>query len=99
MSLSASACDAAAHAAGGDPKARRRLRLPVRRRRMSDRRVKRTGGLPLVATGFALVVFSWVLDVLVNVYVFRQGDLRSQLFHPIAEELWSRALASGLILA
>jgi diguanylate cyclase (GGDEF)-like protein/PAS domain S-box-containing protein len=67
---------------------------------MNASRVKRPGGLnPLVATGVALVIFFWVLDIVVNIYVFRQGGLRDQLFHLKPSELWSRGLASGLILA
>jgi diguanylate cyclase (GGDEF)-like protein/PAS domain S-box-containing protein len=67
---------------------------------MNPNHVKRAGGLAqLIATGFVLVMFFWVLDVLVNVYVFRQGGLRDQLFHLKPAELWSRGLASGLILA
>jgi diguanylate cyclase (GGDEF)-like protein/PAS domain S-box-containing protein len=53
----------------------------------------------LVATGFALVIFFWVLDIVVNIYVFGRGGLRDQLFHLEPAELWSRGLASGLILA
>ena len=67
---------------------------------MNASRVKRTGGLnPLVATGFALVIFFWAIDILVNIYVFGQGGLRDQLFHLEPAELWSRGLASALILA
>ena len=63
---------------------------------MNSSHVKRTGGLkPLVATGFVLVVVFWVLDILVHAYVFRHD----QLFHFEPAELWSRGLASALILA
>ena len=63
---------------------------------MNSSHVKRTGGLkPLVAAGFVLVVVFWVLDILVHAYVFRHD----QLFHFEPAELWTRGLASALILA
>jgi diguanylate cyclase (GGDEF)-like protein/PAS domain S-box-containing protein len=67
---------------------------------MNASRARRSGGLTqLIATGFVLVMLFWILDILVNIYVFRQGGFRDQLFHLKPAELWSRGLASVLILA
>jgi diguanylate cyclase (GGDEF)-like protein/PAS domain S-box-containing protein len=67
---------------------------------LTKRVAKRTAGWKqFVAIGLGLVTLFWVLDILVRITVFRQGGLSEQLFQPGSAELWSRGLASGLILA
>jgi len=44
----------------------------------------------LLWLGFLFCIAFYVADVLVDVYLFRQGELWEQLLHPSAHELWMR---------
>ncbi len=53
---------------------------------------------PLIPIGIGLAVLFWVLDAVIDVSIFHEGDISTQLFHPEPYELWIRLLVTGLIL-
>ncbi|HYQ71735.1 MAG TPA: PAS domain-containing protein, partial [Gammaproteobacteria bacterium] len=53
----------------------------------------------LLWLGILLCVLFYLVDVLLDVYVFRQGELLDQLLRPSGHELWMRLAIVGLCMS
>lgn len=59
----------------------------------------KNAGKSMLATGMILAAVLWIIDSLVNVYVFGQGYLTGQIVSPTSKELWTRLLFVGSLAA